>query len=125
MSVDVRLEPAGEGWQGELVTGDKRLGLADVTAAYYCKPRDFDLPAGLSGPELRFSRAQARVGVGGVLTSLPARWVSHPSALADAEYKPRQLTLLRQAELVTPPTLITNEPTAVREFATMTRCATR
>ncbi|MGH3621257.1 MAG: hypothetical protein ACRDQ5_05620 [Sciscionella sp.] len=48
---------------------------------------------------------------------LPARWISHPSALADAEYKPRQLALLRHAGLATPPTLITNEPAAVREFA--------
>jgi Prokaryotic glutathione synthetase, ATP-grasp domain len=39
------------------------------------------------------------------------------SALADAEYKPRQLVLLRQAGLVTPPTLVTNDPAAVRAFA--------
>ncbi|MFY9808267.1 MAG: hypothetical protein WAK86_13500, partial [Pseudonocardiaceae bacterium] len=32
-------------------------------------------------------------------------------------YKPRQLTLLRQAGLVTPPTLVTNDPAAVRNFA--------
>jgi glutathione synthase/RimK-type ligase-like ATP-grasp enzyme len=71
----------------------------------------------LSGPELRFCRAQARVAVGGVLANLPARWVSHPSALADAGYKPWQLSRLRRAGLTTPPTLITNKAAAVRDFA--------
>jgi hypothetical protein len=99
------------------VTGEVRVSLDEVTAVYYGKPTDFELPVGLSGPELRFSRAQARVGVGGVLASLPARWVSHPSALADASFKPRQLSRLRASGLITPPTLITNRAAAVRDFA--------
>lgn len=52
-----------------------------------------------------------------MLASLPVKWLSHPSALADAEYKPRQLALLRQSGLATPPTLVTNDPSAVRAFA--------
>jgi hypothetical protein len=95
----------------------KQLDARGVPAIYYRKPRDFDLPDGLSGPERRFSHAQARVGLGGVLASLPVRWLSHPSALADAEYKPRQLALLRQSGLAIPPTLVTNDPAAVRAFA--------
>lgn len=117
MDMNVRLEPGSADWLGELVTGDTRVRLSEVSAVYYGKPTDFALPAMLSGPEQRFARAQARVGIGGVLASLPARWVSHPSALADASYKPRQLTLLRQAGLAVPPTLITNNAAAVREFA--------
>jgi ATP-grasp ribosomal peptide maturase len=117
MSLDARLETEQTGWQGEVTINGQMLRLAEVTAVYYRKPRDFDLPEGLSGPERRFSHAQARVGLGGVLASLPVRWLSHPSALADAEYKPRQLALLRQAGLATPPSLITNDPAAVRAFA--------
>ncbi|MGH3904291.1 MAG: hypothetical protein ACRDTE_08890 [Pseudonocardiaceae bacterium] len=117
MDMDARLELTGDGWLGELVTGEVRVPLGEVTAVYYGKPTDFKLPVGLSGPELRFSRAQARVGVGGVLASLPARWVSHPSALADASFKPQQLSRLRRAGLTTPPTLITNKAAAVRDFA--------
>jgi ATP-grasp ribosomal peptide maturase len=117
MSLDARLDTRYGGWWGEVAIDGQTLRLAEVTAVYYRKPRDFDLPDGLSGPERRFSHAQARVGLGGVLASLPVRWFSHPSALADAEYKPRQLALLRQAGLVTPPTLVTNDPAAVRAFA--------
>ncbi|MGH7744416.1 MAG: MvdC/MvdD family ATP grasp protein [Candidatus Dormibacteria bacterium] len=117
MSLDARLDADHGGWQGELAIDGQTLRLAEVTAVYYRKPGDFDLPDGLSGPERRFSHAQARVGLGGVLASLPVRWLSHPSALADAEYKPRQLALLRQAGLTTPPTLVTNDAAAVRVFA--------
>lgn len=117
MTMDTRLDLNENRWRGELVTQTSKIELAEVTAVYYCKPRDFEMPAELSAPELRFSRAQARMGFGGVLGSLPAKWVSHPSALADAAYKPRQLTQLRQAGLTIPPTLITNKPDAVRKFA--------
>lgn len=117
IDMDARLEPTGADWRGEFVTGEVRTPLVEVTAVYYGKPTDFELPTGLSGPELRFSRAQARVGVGGVLASLPVRWVSHPSALADASFKPQQLSRLHRAGLTTPPTLITNKAAAVRDFA--------
>lgn len=117
MSLDARLNAGQGGWQGEVVIDGQTLRLTEVTAVYYRKPRDFDFPDGLSGPERRFSHAQARVGLGGVLASLPVRWLSHPSALADAEYKPRQLALLGQAGLAIPPTLVTNDPAAVRAFA--------
>jgi ATP-grasp ribosomal peptide maturase len=117
MNLDVRLDGGHGNWQGEVAIDGQTLRLGEITAVYYRKPRDFDLPDGLSGPERRFSHAQARVGLGGVLASLPVRWFSHPSALADAEYKPRQLVLLQQAGLATPPSLITNDPAAVRAFA--------
>ncbi len=93
------------------------LDLATVSAIYYRRPSDFTLPAGMSGPEQRFARAQARIGPGGILASLPARWINHPSALADAEYKPRQLAVATELGLSVPPTLITNQAPAVREFA--------
>lgn len=104
-------------WSGTITTSESRLCLDTVTGVYYRRPRTFDLPAAMSGPELRFARAQAPVGLGGILASLPARWINHPSVLADAEYKPRQLAAAAEAGLRTPATLITNDPQAVRSFA--------
>lgn len=104
-------------WGGTLATAEGELPLDQVTGVFYRRPRMFDLPTGLSGPEERFARAQARVGLGGVLASLPARFVNHPSALADAEYKPRQLAIGAAVGLRSPATLITNDPQEVREFA--------
>ncbi|MDT8915779.1 MvdC/MvdD family ATP grasp protein [Amycolatopsis sp. PS_44_ISF1] len=106
-----------QNWRGSLRDNVNTLALDQITSIYYGKPTEFEMPAGMSGPELRFSRAQARVGLGGILASLPVRWFSHPSAIADAAYKPRQLTLFKRAGLVIPPTLITNDAQAVRAFA--------
>ncbi|WP_370950124.1 MvdC/MvdD family ATP grasp protein [Amycolatopsis sp. cg5] len=116
LSLGVQLTSDAEGWRGCLRTAEHDLPLHEVTAVYYGKPTEPVMPAGMSGPELRFSRAQARVGLGGVLASLPVTWFSRPSALADAAYKPRQLAVLKQAGLAVPPTLITNDADAVRAF---------
>ena len=107
----------GSGWQISMTDARGVVDLAHVTAVFYRRPRDFRMPAGMSGPELRFARAQARVGVGGLLAGLPARWINHPSALADHEYKPRQLVLAGQVGMQVPQTLITNSATAARAFA--------
>ncbi len=112
--VTARLEG---GWRGEVETPDGTFSWEDVSAVFYRRPRDFDMPDGMSGPEQRFARAQARVGLGGVLSSLPAIWVNHPSALADAEYKPWQLVIARSVGLRVPETLITNDFNEVRRFA--------
>jgi ATP-grasp ribosomal peptide maturase len=117
MSVGAELTADSAGWRGVLRTGEHEVPVHEVTAVYYGKPTEPVMPAGMSGPELRFSRAQARVGLGGVLASLPVRWFSHPSALADAAYKPRQLAVLKAAGLAVPPTLVTNDADAVRGFA--------
>ncbi|MBA2308936.1 MAG: ATP-dependent carboxylate-amine ligase [Pseudonocardiales bacterium] len=105
------------GWCGRIETAAGQLDLEEVTAVYYRKPRQFDLSPALSEPERRFARAQARVGVGGVLSSLRVRWMNLPAAIADAESKPRQLDIAADVGLATPPTLISNDPSDVRAFA--------
>jgi len=107
----------GRGWQGEVQTPDGIFFWEDISAVFYRRPRDFDMPSAMSGPEQRFARAQARVGLGGVLTSLPVKWINHPSALADCEYKPRQLSLAQAVGLRVPATIVTNAPDEVRRFA--------
>ena len=104
-------------WSGEIEAAEGRLALDDVIAVYYRKPRDFEFPPAMSEPERLFARAQARVGLGGVLSSMSVRWINHPAAIADAEYKPRQLVAAARCGLTTPPTLITNDPAEVRGFA--------
>lgn len=104
-------------WQGRVETLQGAFRWEEVSSVLYRRPRDFVMPAGMSEPERRFARAQARVGLGGVLTSLPARWVNHPSALADCEYKPRQLDLAATVGLRVPATVVTNDPEEARAFA--------
>ncbi|HLL37422.1 MAG TPA: ATP-grasp ribosomal peptide maturase [Streptomyces sp.] len=107
---------ARRGWSGGLATAHRAVDLTDVSAVYYRAPNAFALPATMSGPERRFALAQARAGLGGIITALDCRWVNHPSAMSRAEYKPLQLATARTCGLVIPPTLVTNRPDAVRAF---------
>lgn len=108
---------AGHGWIGSLSTAHRDLDLARVEACYYRTPTAFRFPPGMTEPERRFAAAQARSGLGGVLSALSCRWVSHPANMSRAEYKPVQLAAARRAGLRIPATLITNRAGAVREWA--------
>ena len=109
---------SGQGrWQGTLADQYRRTDLADVTAVYYRHPGPFRFPDGMDQFERRWAELEARLGFGGVLASLPCRWVSHPHTIAAAQYKPRQLAAATGLGLTVPPTLITNDPGEARTFA--------
>lgn len=108
---------SGTRWQGTLRTQRAEARLEGVSAVYYRRPARFRLPAEMSGPERRFAEAEALVGLGGLLCSLPCRWVNHPSRAADAEFKPMQLQTATACRMLTPRTLLTNDAQAVRGFA--------
>ncbi|MEU7305362.1 MvdC/MvdD family ATP grasp protein [Streptomyces sp. NPDC007206] len=107
---------AGRGWFGGLATALRAVDVAGIAAVYYRAPDAFVLPPTMSGPERHFAAAQARSGLGGIISALDCRWVSHPAAMSRAEYKPLQLATARACSLVIPPTLITNRADAVRGF---------
>ncbi|MGH3923598.1 MAG: MvdC/MvdD family ATP grasp protein, partial [Pseudonocardiaceae bacterium] len=80
-------------WRGSLSLAGKYVRLDEIRAIYYRRPTGFRLPDHLSPEHQRFAKAEARRGLGGLLLTLPVRWVSHPSRVADAEFKPLQLQL--------------------------------
>ncbi|MGH3900211.1 MAG: MvdC/MvdD family ATP grasp protein [Pseudonocardiaceae bacterium] len=105
-------------WCGEVVATDGTvLDLGTIDAVYYRRPTRFRLPDHLSPADRRFAEAEAHRGLGGLLTTLPARWVSHPARIADAEAKPGQLQLAAACGFRLPRTLISNDPDRVRGFA--------
>lgn len=106
-----------DAWTGDLTTDHRTVELSRVGAVYYRAPGAFRFPEGMSGPEERFAAAQARAGLGGVLSALNCRWVNHPTSMARAEYKPVQLAAARAVGLTIPDTLITNRPEDVLAFA--------
>lgn len=66
-------------WQGSLSISGKSVPLSDISAIYYRRPTGFRLPDHLSPEQQRFAKGEARRGLGGLLLTLPVRWVSHPS----------------------------------------------
>jgi len=120
LTVGARIDQ-GHGWAGELATEHHAVELSQVGAVYYRAPGAFQFPAEMSAPERMFAAGQARAGLGGVLSALSCpRWLNHPTSAARAEYKPVQLAAAREAGLLIPPTLVTNRPEDVRQFAAET-----
>lgn len=116
-TVTGRIDSAGV-WRGALVGPDVLVDLESVTAIYYRRPSRYRVAAGGSPADRRFAEAEAHHGVGGLLSCLPCRWVSHPARIADASAKPGQLRLAAACGLSVPETLITSSPEQVREFVT-------
>jgi ATP-grasp ribosomal peptide maturase len=105
----------GNAWTGVIRTPDRVVQLTEIGCVYYRRPTAFELPAGMSEPEQKWAAREARLGLGGVLATLP-RWLNHPADIARAEYKPMQLAAARAAGLRVPDTLITNDVAAARGF---------
>jgi hypothetical protein len=106
----------GQLWWGRLETPTRVAHLEAVRALYYRRPSGFVFPH-LSEQDARFAVAQARHGLGGVLTCLPGcLYVNHPNRIGDAEYKPAQLAAAVSVGFTVPATLITNELETARAF---------
>ncbi|WOX11138.1 ATP-grasp ribosomal peptide maturase [Streptomyces sp. N50] len=103
-------------WRGSVQTPSRCAELDSVRAMYYRRPSGFAFPH-LDRQDERFAAAQARYGLGGILTSLPGcLYVNHPNRIGDAEYKPVGLAAAAEVGFVLPPTLITNVPDDARAF---------
>ncbi|MEV6231084.1 ATP-grasp ribosomal peptide maturase [Saccharopolyspora shandongensis] len=115
----------GGRWSGYLRTPAHCVELEDVHAVWYRSPEAYQMPDELSAPERHHAFLEAKYGLGGVLSSLPAFWVNHPARMADAAYKPVQLVRAHECGLAVPDTFITNEADSVRRFAAEGRTITK
>lgn len=112
-----RLGKTRRSWQGDAQLNHTAFRLEDLHSIWYRRPtHTYSFPTGLSEEGYAFAQAEAQKGFGGLLSSLPARWVNHPDALRAAAYKPRQLEIARQVGLIVPKTLLTNHPQAALDF---------
>ena len=110
------LDDAGR-WAGVLRTTHRTVDLGSIRSVWYRDPGAFSFAEGMTEVERAYAYREARLGLGGVLTSLDVLWVNHPNRSADAVYKPRQLAIAARCGLTTVPTVITNSPDAVRRLA--------
>lgn len=115
LSVTAQLD--GDGWSGVLRGPARQIALRDIRSVWYRSPTGFRMDPQMSEAERRHAESEARLALSGLLLSLPdALWVNHPGREVEAT-KPHQLTMAKRCGLRAPDTLITSEPSAVREFA--------
>ncbi|WP_053720389.1 ATP-grasp ribosomal peptide maturase [Saccharothrix sp. NRRL B-16348] len=114
LSLDAVLD--GVRWRGSLTTPHRSVDLEAIRSVLFRSPTGFTFDAGVSAAELRHMRMEARLGLGGVLASLPVPWCNHPARQADAGYKPWQLAVAAQSGFSVPNTMVTNDPKAAHRF---------
>ncbi|MFC4328482.1 hypothetical protein ACFPC0_11650 [Streptomyces andamanensis] len=86
---------------------------------YYRRPTPYGARySHLPAQQREFATAEARHGLGGVLSHLRgAAYVNHPLAVTAADFKPAQLQTAAQLGLTIPPTLVTNDVEQAHMFA--------
>jgi glutathione synthase/RimK-type ligase-like ATP-grasp enzyme len=104
------------GWQGTFTYDGTIYDLASVHSIYVRRPNHYQVREGFPEIIQGFLENEAYRGFGGVLRSLNCLWVNPLEAQRAAGFKPLQLQIAREVGLHTPPTLITNNPEAVRSF---------
>ena len=109
----------GTGGEASLVVGDAdgaRFDLADVSAAWWRRPRPFQLDPDLPDDEVDFTYNECFEAISGLWASLDAFWVNDPQRDQVASHKPYQLKAASAVGLRIPRTLITNDPDEARAF---------
>ena len=107
------------GQRSSLLVGDAqgaKLDLGDVSAAWWRRPRPFELDSDLPEDEIEFTYNECFEAVSGLWASLEAFWVNDPRRDQVASHKPYQLKVASAVGLRIPPTLITNDPDEARAF---------
>lgn len=90
--------------------------IEDCSAVWYRRPRPIQHKA-LSSAHLSFARQEFRQAVLGPLLALPLHWVSLPTAIETASFKPLQYYVAKHRfGLAIPRTLITSDPERARAF---------
>jgi hypothetical protein len=82
LTISARLDRRGvkAGWDGRLHLPERQVSLTDIGCAYYRRPTAFELPTGMVGQVRRWAAAEARMGLGGLVSALPRCLAWHPTA---------------------------------------------
>lgn len=88
--------------------------VCNPTSVWYRRVRTPGTPDGMDEGVAAFCRQEARAAIIGSILARNTRWMSHPTAIWEAEYKPHQLNLAARLGLTIPRTVVTNDPNAVR-----------
>lgn len=113
-SLNVELD--GTGWSGHINARGTRLPIEDIQSVLWRRPGPYGLPSDLGSEEGDFVRLEWRHALRGLWYSLDCYWMSFPFSIEQAGYKPEQLVRAAKLGLMTPRTLVSNEPDKIRAF---------
>jgi len=117
-AASVSIHVDGGHFHGELRNAHHSVDFEDVCAAWYRRSRNLfrDPPSTTSERLDEYVRAQCNATLTALCDSLQTFWVGQPFRLRRAEVKALQLVHASNAGLLTPPTLISNDPARAQAF---------
>lgn len=83
---------------------------------WYRRMRSPSRPCSMEHGIYEFCLRENRAALLGGLLALESRWMSHPAAIWQAEFKPYQLRVAERIGLQIPPTIVSNDPDAIRRM---------
>ncbi len=101
---------------GTLRTKNREINLNDIRSVFWRKPGPSRLPKGLSLEEQKFARMEIDHALNGLWPALDCYWMSFPSNIRAANWKPDQLKRAAELGFEIPRTLITSQPNHVPPF---------
>ena len=100
----------------EIISDGRRLDLADIGSIWCRGFRPLGLPDTLVSAERVFAETEAQRTLDALLTIPDVLWINHPQRYTAANSKPAQLFAAQRLGFEIPPTLVSNDPGAVRTF---------
>lgn len=101
-----QIRPTGEG-----------VELSRAKVGWWRRVRPFSVDPLLVAGEMRaFAESETSQAIGGMLDSLPCRWVNPRAADEAAHRKPYQWTVAQRLGILVPRTLVTSDPEQARRF---------
>lgn len=98
--------------------GSGTIDFADVAAIWWRRPQPFVIDPAVANPVSQaFAQAESYAAFSGLWLCSAARWMNHPTADDEAGRKVYQLKVAQEVGLEIPPTLVTNDPAAAKEFS--------
>lgn len=115
-SSTLTVDPAKTFQDGWIVLSGEEM--PTPSSIWYRRLRTPSKPQGMDEGVYTFCLQENRAALMGGILGFAGRWMSHPAAVWQAEYKPFQLSLAAQVGLQIPRTVVTNDPIVIRRAFT-------
>jgi hypothetical protein len=112
----VEIHPTSSKWR--LQIGGRACSDMDVEAAYFRRPEPVKIPSAVREDCRLYSAMEWQSLLEGLYFALNDKWLNAPHHISAAENKIKQLAFATRLGFRVPPTLITNNPRAVKDFCT-------
>ena len=117
LNIEITAQQNKNGVSGSIKIAEKTYQLSEFTAVWFRKNTHSNLTSSLTGDTLKQATKESTSAKNSVLYALESIfWFDAPFDIQRAENKQLQLILAKQCGLIIPNSLLSNSPTAVKNF---------